>query len=340
MSSKKTKGEEFLHILESFLADPKGSKTPHYCVADLIQACGKLQFRSMIGETGLTRTLSATKVQLLGLALGGYLDDLDAGSVQILGKAELRFINERASEDPRRFLEPMLKSEIGCIIIPDLSESSDEWGVTPDFLDRAHKAGMPVLCSPMPRSVVEAKVLHVLEEQLAPCRSFHGNLVVFCGLGLLILGKSGIGKSDCALDLITHGHQLVADDVVQVRRNALGQLIGRSRDLIRNHMDVRGVGIVNVKELFSVYSVIEEHPIDLLILLERWDPEKNYACFNEQASLDILAVVKPMIRLPVSPGRNWVNLIQVAVRKFLLQSKGYDAEEQLVKKLGKMLKTD
>ena len=338
MSSKKTKKEEYLKLLESFLADPKGSKTPDYCVADLIEACGDLHFRSLV--TGLTRTLSATKVQLLGLALGGYLDDLDAGSVQILGKAELRFINERADEDPQRFLEPIFKSDVGCLIIPDVEEDCADCGVTPDFVERARLAGMPVLCSPLPRSVVEARVLHVLEEQLAPCRSFHGNLVVFCGLGLLILGESGIGKSDCALDLITHGHQLVADDVVQVRHNSLGQLIGKSRDLIRNHMDVRGVGIVNVKEMFSVYSVIEEHPIDVLILLERWDPKKNYSCFNKQPSLEIMGVVKPIIRLPVSEGRNWVNIIQVAVRKFLLQGSGYDAEEQLVEKLGNILEKD
>ncbi|MDJ0836087.1 MAG: HPr(Ser) kinase/phosphatase [Acidobacteriota bacterium] len=340
MKSKKERCGEYLEMLSGFLARPESREPPLFTVADLIEACPGLDFSVLAAEHALTRRISAAKVQLLGLALGGFTDDLDKGSVQILGKAELRFIQERASAEPERFMDPVFRSDIGCFVIPDSNDECIGAGVTRDFLVRADAAGIPVLCSAQSRSGVEARLYRVLEERLAPSLSFHGELVVFRGLGLLIIGPSGIGKSDCALDLIMNGHQLVADDVVHIRRNQLDQLIGKSRELIRDHMDIRGLGIVNVRDLFSSYSIIEEHPVDLVLLLEPWEKKKAYACFNEQGHLDILGIETPMIRVPVSRGRNWINLIHVAVRRFILQSKGYDAETDLSRKLGNLLQEE
>ncbi len=284
------------------------------------------------GAKGLDNALLAPRTQLLGLALSGYNDDLEPGSVQVLGKAELRFIEERMAERPPIFFDPDYRCDVGCLLVPD------NLAIPEALRHKANKTDMPVLASPKTRRQVEARVNLVLEEKLSPSLCFHGDMVVVSGLGVLILGKSGIGKSDCALDLIMHGSQLVADDTVQVRRDALGHLIGRAQELTRRHMDIRGLGIVNVRELFGVYSVIEEHPIDMVIVLEPWDAEQSYAYAQEQDSLEILGVPKPLIHLPVYPGRDWTNLIHVAVRRFLLKAKGYDAEKELSNKLGELLK--
>lgn len=308
----------------------KPSRQP-YTVRQLLEACQDLEFRAAAGESGMDCVLATAKVQLLGLALAGFTDDIETGSVQILAGAELRYIAEQLTKQSAAFLDPVFHCGIGCFLVAEGLQ------LPKAFLDKADQFGVAVLWTSKGRLQSEALVVRTLEEELAPSISFHGDLVVFCGLGLLILGKSGIGKSDCALDLITHGHQLVADDNVHVRRNPLGQLIGKGDDAIPHHMDIRGLGIINVKELFSVYSVMEEHGIDLVIFLEPWNPKENYARKREERMLEILGVPKPLLRLPVAPGRNWENLIQVAARNFILKSKGYDADRALSDKLARML---
>lgn len=332
-----TSGGDYLGMMSEFLAG--SGKSPPFSVKDLIEAAPDLKFSVIAGKEALDRRISAPKVQLLGLALQGFTDDLDPGSVQIIGRAEMRYIQVKASARPEKYMDPTFQSDIGCIVMPDAQSNCRQPGITDDFLEGADQAGLPILCSPVTRTVVEARLLDILEERLAPSLSLHGELVVFRGMGLLIIGKSGIGKSDCALDLIMHGHQLVADDVVHVRRNPLGQLIGRSRDLIRHHMDISGLGIVNISELFSAYHVLEEHAVDLVILLEPWDDGATY-CFSEREFLEILDVRKPMIRIPVTRGRNWVNLIHVAVRRFLKESSGERTETQLVARLDQLLNQD
>ena len=329
MNKQSAERDTYLEAIAKRVAQPE-SRPPLFTVADLIEACPDLKLVVVAGQAGCRRPLSDPRVQLLGLALQGLLDDLETGSVQILGRAEVRFIREQDDA----ICKPVFNSEIGCLLAPETEKPAH---LPAGFLDLADSHSLPILCSPLPRQQVETRVNRVLEERLAPSVSFHGDLVVFCGLGLLIIGKSGIGKSDCALDLITHGHQLVADDVVLVRRNPLGQLIGRARDLIRHHMDIRGLGIVNVRELFSIYSVMEEHPIDLVVFLEAWDSERKGGCFERNDTLDILGIPKPLLSLPVGSGRNWENLIQVAVRNHILKSRGYDAERQLADKLDVLL---
>jgi len=327
---KKAPRGKYLEAIARRVARPE-SDPPHLTPADLVQICPELNLRIAAGDAGRDRPLTTTRVQLLGLALQGLLDDLEPGSVQILGRAELRFIREQTDAT---LFEPAFASGIGCMLVPDAPASLS---LPPAFLRLAENHRVPVFYSARKRQQVEVRVAGVLEEQLAPSVSFHGDLVVFSGLGLLIIGKSGIGKSDCALDLITHGHQLVADDVVLVRRNPLGQLIGRARDLIRHHMDIRGLGIVNVRELLGVYYVMEEHRIDRVVFLAAWHSERNYASFERSETLNILGVPKPLLPLPVAPGRNWENLIQVAVRNHILKSKGYDAEQRLAEKLDTLL---
>jgi HPr kinase/phosphorylase len=325
------KKKSYLDILAESVAKSSAHRVSDLMVSELMASATELELKLVAGEKGLDRRLTTPKVQLLGLALAGFTDDLDPGSAQVLGRAELMFIKERLDERARDIFGPGFQDDIACFLVPENLE------IPKVFARTANDLAVPVLRSPLPRLALETEVSRVLEKHLAPRISIHGVLVVVCGLGILITGKSGIGKSDCALDLITHGHQLVADDGVEIRRNPLGRLVGRSKEINGHHMDVRGVGIVNVKELFSIYSVMDEHPIDLLIHLEPWDVEKTYVSRREAESFTILDIGLPLYRLPVSYGRNWVNLIQVAVRKHILQTKGYDAEKALSERLDSVL---
>ena len=321
---------QYLDLLTDSIGE-RSVRTPSLAVAELIRACGSLEFQTDASERSLARAVTVPQIQSLGLALAGFTHNLRAGSVQVLETAEIEYLRARPDSQTGEAFAKIAGSEIACLLVPGGEKLSSP------FRKALTRAAIPLLNSKRSSPEVLEVMRPVLDEALAPSINFHGDLVVFCGLGILILGKSGIGKSDCALDLITHGHQLVADDWVQVRRNSLGQLIGKGKDLIRHHMDVRGLGIINVKELFSIYSVIEEYTVDLVIFLEPWDPKKNYACFQKQESLNLLGMRKPLLRLPVGSGRNWENLIQVAVRNFIIKSKGYDAERDLAQKVDRIL---
>ena len=331
MASQTEEPKDYLTILAESVAKASAHRPTGLTVADLMEADPELQWTLVAGHPGVGRNLTTPKVQLLGLALAGFTDDLEPGSAQVLGRAELRFMEERLDERAKDIFGPGFQDNIACFLVPENLE------IPKVFARTANELAVPVLRSPHPRLVLETNVARLLEKHLAPRISIHGVLVVVCGLGILITGKSGIGKSDCALDLITHGHQLVADDGVDIRLDPLGRLVGKSSEINGHHMDVRGVGIVNVKELFSIYSVMDEHPVDLLIHLEPWDTSKCYASSGEAEHFHILEVALPLYRLPVGYGRNWVNLIQVAVRKYILQTKGYDAEKALSDRLESML---
>lgn len=331
MKNHSSKNNGYLDMLSESLEHSNLAQSPRFTVADLLDADQSIGLKLVAGKDGKTRPFSTPKVQLLGLALAGFTDDLEPGSAQVLGKAELRYIRQSITKDPPTFFSNEFKHNVACFLVPD------NLRIPKIFAEKADRYKVPVLRSEKSRFEVETGVVRVLEKGLAPQTSFHGVFVVVCGLGILIIGKSGIGKTDCALDLITHGHQLVADDIVAVRKNPLGQLIGKSKGAVRHHMNVRGLGIVNVKELFSIYSVMDEHTIDLVIYLEPWAQEKCYAVSEGPDTLNILGVEKPLYRMPVSSGRNWVNLIQVAVRRHILQVEGYNAEQALTANLSAIL---
>ncbi len=329
--------DAFLEHLAEALASPKGDGDAVITVAGLIEACPTLALQPLAGAAALERPIRARALQQLGLALRGYTEDLVRDSVQLLGRAELRYLREAGDADPTALLAPLRGSGIACFLVPELTPEAAESAVPAYLRQLADAHGLPVLISPRDRIKVEMRVSQLLERQLSPSVTIHGDLVAYCGLGLLLLGRSGSGKSDCALDLITHGHQLVADDMVNLRCNPLGQIIGRAREMIRYHMDVRGVGIVNVKELFSIYSVLDEHTVDLVIYLHEFD-SRHWRHFDPDAELEILGVKKPLLHLPVAHGRSWHNMIQVAVRNFILKSRsGYDACAELARNLEREL---
>ena len=199
-------------------------------------------------------------------------------------------------------------------------------------VEACEAAALPLIGTPLVSSTAITGVTEYLEEALAPRETRHGVLLDLYGLGVLIEGKSGVGKSECALDLIMRGHQLVADDLVEVRRRP-GQLVGSTPDLLREHMEIRGLGILNIRELFGVSAVSGPKQIGLTIRLERWEKASEVDRLGlEERTVDILGVAVPYYVLPVSPGRNLATLVETAVRVHLMRLRGYNAAESFVER--------
>ena len=279
-----------------------------------------------------SRHLRSPRIQKLGLALAGFTHYVHEGRVQIVGQSELQYLGQLSADERRAAVARLEFEKISCVLVTS--------GRTPppELTEAAEAAGLPLLRTPLVSSAAITAVTEYLEEALAPRDTRHGVLLDLYGLGVLIEGKSGVGKSECALDLIMRGHQLVADDLVEIRRRWPGQLVGSTPDLLREHMEIRGLGILNIRELFGVSAVSGPKQIGLDIRLERWaDASEVDRLGLEERTVDILGVAVPYFVLPVSPGRNLATLVETAVRVHLLRLRGYNAAERLVERHARAL---
>jgi HPr kinase/phosphorylase len=198
----------------------------------------------------------------------------------------------------------------------------------------AEKAGIPVLVTSHVSSVFISLITKYLEERLLPSTHIHGVLVDVLGVGILLLGKSGIGKSECALDLILHGHRLVADDMVQIKKKMPAALVGNAAEPLKYHMEIRGLGIINIKDLFGVSSIREKKIIDMVLELVEWDPAHEYDRLGiDDMVYSILGVELHHLKIPVRPGRNLTSIIEVAARNFVLKGMGYHPAREFHEKL-------
>ena len=206
--------------------------------------------------------------------------------------------------------------------------------VDPDFLDLCRERGIPVLSSPALTSAIIKRLSHFLEDHLVPVAHIHGVLLEVWSLGLLLIGKSGVGKSECALDLITRGHSLVADDRVTMRSYSSGELMGSSEGSAKHHMELRGLGIINVKDLFGLAAVRERTSLDLVIELEHWQQGTAYDRLGlDESVYTILDTPIPYIRMPVTLGRNVAILVEIATRNHVLKMQGHDSAKQLIQQI-------
>jgi HPr kinase/phosphorylase len=203
-----------------------------------------------------------------------------------------------------------------------------------ELIVEAERARLPLLTSSVATPMAIAKLSSILEDSLAERTIIHAVLMDVLGLGVLIVGESGIGKSECALDLIVRGHRLVADDTVELRRRQETILIGTCPELTRHHMELRGLGVINVKELFGVASTRSSKRVELVVQLERWDPTREYERLGlDDDFYDVLGLRVPLLRMPVAPGRNIAILVEVAARNQLLRSRGHHAARALAERL-------
>jgi HPr kinase/phosphorylase len=287
----------------------------------------------LAGEQGLQRLITSPHVQKTGLALAGFDEYLKPGRVLIFGESEIRYLESLDGAVRTEALRRALARDVPCIVITG--------GVTPppELITQAAAASMPLLQTVLPTPSAIAKIESILEDSLAERITLHAVLMDVLGLGVLITGESGIGKSECALDLIVRSHRLVADDTVEIRRRAETILIGTSPELTRHHMELRGLGIINVKELFGIASTRSSKRVELVVQLERWVPARQYERLGlDDAFEEILGLRVPLIRMPVAPGRNIAILIEVAARNQLLRSRGHHAARALADRLDQALR--
>jgi HPr kinase/phosphorylase len=224
---------------------------------------------------------------------------------------------------------------IPCVVVTDAFPPSAE------LVDEADRAAIPVLQTPLATPIAIARMTVRLETHLAVRGMVHGVLLDILGLGVLVVGESGIGKSECALDLVVRGHRLVADDTVEIRRRADTVLLGSCPELTRHHMEIRGLGVINIRDLFGVASTRSSKRIELVVQLERWETGREYDRLGlDEERFEILGVPVPMIRMPVAPGRNVAILVEVAARNQLLRARGHHAARALAARLDRALLND
>ena len=282
----------------------------------------------LAGRRGLNRSIRSPHVQKTGLALAGFHEYIRPGRVLVFGESEVRFLESRTPDQRRTLTARLLEHDIPCIL------STAGLRPVPELVDACDEVGVPLLVTPTATGTAISTITARLEDYLADRTTVHGTLVDLLSLGVLILGESGIGKSECALDLIARGHRLVADDVVDVRRRAESFLDGSAPDTARFFMEVRGVGLIDVQALYGVSATCATKQIGLVVQLERWDSTREY----ERLGLDeqwheLLNVRVPLIRMPVAPGRSISTLVDVAARNQLLKARGYHPAREFTKRL-------
>ena len=233
-------------------------------------ALADLGLKTVAGESGFSRPISWGRIQRPGLAFAGFLAFIKPGRIQILGESELNYLDTMPAEVRAERIASICALPVAAFVVTKGQR------VPEDLARECRAREVPLLVSQQTTSVVIQSITRILEDELAPSATVHGVLVDVYGMGVLLLGDSGIGKSECALDLIQRGHRLVADDVVEIRKYPNGSLVGRAAEMIRYHMELRGIGIINIKHLFGVSAVRLSKSIELVIELERWDPTKKY----------------------------------------------------------------
>lgn len=299
-------------------------------VKELFKRHGEdLQIDLISGGRGLVRKISVAEVNRPGLALAGFFGHFRGERVQIFGKGEHAFLQTISPAKRRAIFDKFLAIKaLPCVAFTHGLEPPSE------MIRACETRRIPLVRSRLETAKFIADLTVFLDENLAQMTTVHGVLIDVFGLGILLLGDSGVGKSETALELIKRGHMLVADDVVEIHKHAGGILIGRGREIIKHHMEIRGIGILNIPRLFGVGTILDRAQVNLVIHLESWDPKKEYDRLGlDDHKMTILGVNVPNMTIPVYSGRNLSVLIEVASLNHRLKTKGYYAARELDSRL-------
>ena len=292
----------------------------------------ELECRLLAGQAGLDREITHPRIQKSGLAMVGHLHGIVPTRIQILGETELSYAESLAELDQKQAAERLFSMELACVIITR--------GVSPPlpFIDEAERTGTPLIVCQERSSTAITSIHTLLDERLAPRTRVHGVLVDVFEVGALLLGRSGIGKSECAMDLVMRGHRLVADDVIECDYKPPGLVFGQPAELLRHHIEVRGLGILNIKDLFGVTAVRERKRIDLVVQLELWQQDATYDRIgSDDRFTEVLGVPIREVRLPVRPGRNMSSIIEIAARIELLRQAGHYPARDFIARIDSQL---
>ncbi len=274
------------------------------------------------------RDVTESNLHRPGLALAGYVDLFTHQRVQILGNTETRYLRDLDDAERREAFGCLTQFSVPCVIITAENELENS------LVNMATDAGIPVYRTPLSTVQFTSSLRNFLADQFAPQRAVHGSLVDVYGIGLLLIGKPGIGKSEVALDLVERGHRLVADDVVIATQQDESILMGAGTDLVQHFMEVRGLGLVDIRSMFGIRAIRFQKRIEIVVNMELWDEEKEYTRINMvKDTHEILGVDLPMVRVPITPGKNITVICEVIAMNYLLRHYGHDPAEVFTERL-------
>lgn len=293
--------------------------------SDLIK---KFDLTLISGEEGVNRPITTSDLSRPGIEMAGYFTYYPATRLQILGKTELSFFNKLTTIEKKLRMEKLCTDITPGIIVTRNME------VPQELIEASERESVPVLHSSMKTTRLSSRITNYLEGKLAPTTAIHGVLVDIYGVGVLIAGKSGVGKSETALELVKRGHRLVADDCVEIRQEDRDTLVGSAPELIKHLLEIRGLGIINVMTLFGAGAIRSTKRIELVINLELWDQTKQYDRLGlDEEKMKIIDTEITKLTVPVRPGRNLAVIIEVAAMNYRLKRMGVNAAEQFTNRL-------
>jgi HPr kinase/phosphorylase len=302
-------------------------------VREMAALRGSLKLKLIAGAGGLSRAIEAPRVQKPALALAGYLDQLHPGRVQVLGNAELGYIERMAPEEAKRAVTAVCRAPVACFVVTN-------GNAPPEVLRRAcARHRVPLFTTEQRTASAIRGMARWLEERFAPETLVHGVLVDVLDMGVLLLGKSGVGKSETALALLNRGHRLVADDVVRIREAPPGTLKGRCSEGLRHHLEIRGMGVLNIADLFGTLATLDEAHIDLAIeLVDQHDDVTLERLGLEEKTATLLGVEIPYLQIQLRAGRDLATIIEVATRNQILKRRGIHGARRFVANLDRNLR--
>jgi HPr kinase/phosphorylase len=281
-----------------------------------------------IVEGDVQRLVVESNLHRPGLALAGYIDLFTHQRVQILGNTESQYLKQLSDNERRSSFQNLIQFPIPCLFLTDSNE------IAPELVEMATEQGVPVLATTVSSTQFASLLGDFLEDQFAPQQTLHASLVDVYGVGILLTGKAGIGKSEVALDLVERGHRLVADDVVVATRKSANVIMGSGTDLVQHFMEVRGLGIVDIRAMFGVRAIRFQKRVEVVVDLHVWQKDEEYTRLGMvEDHVSILNVELPRVKLPIVPGKNITVICEVVAMNYLLQHYGYDATEVLTQRL-------
>lgn len=294
-----------------------------------------LNLKCIAGRRGLPRAITLPEINRPGLAISGFFQNFQANRVQLFGRGETAYLEKLHQENSINALEEFFSSQIPCCIF------AYNLNPTEEFLRLAEDNCCAILQSDLPSTELSNRMVRVFSNIFAPKKTMHGVLVEVYGTGIFLTGHSGVGKSETALELVERGHRLVADDIVEIRCVNGNILLGRGANtLISHHMEIRGLGIINISQLYGVGAIRDQKEVQLIVQLEEWDATKAYDRLgSEQNYVEVLGVKIPQITIPVRPGRNLPIILEAAAMNERLKNMGYNSARDFNQNVLKWIET-
>jgi HPr kinase/phosphorylase len=288
----------------------------------------RLKLESINGDVGFEREITDKNIHRPGLALAGYVELFTYDRVQIFGNTEIRYLNHLPFDERVNAFKTIFKFDLPCIFITGENKLDEE------LVAIATEHHVSVILTPLETTKFVYFISDFLDDHFAPQTVLHGSFVDVDGIGVLITGRSGIGKSEIALDLVERGHRLVADDVVMVTRKGEGILIGAGSDVVKHYMEIRGLGLIDVRSIFGIRSIRFQKRVEIIVELQEWRNDIEYTRTGlDHENISILGVSLPHIKLPIVPGKNITVIVEVIAMDYQLKHYGYDSAKEFAKRL-------